>query len=102
MLRVSRADAAVVEDDDLDRELIAAGRFHLHAGEADRRVARDRDDRLVGMHHRGGDGEAHADAHRAVAAGIEPVPRLRIERSEERRVGKEWRYAWGADHEEKK
>src|SRR2546427_2698254 len=31
------------------------------------------------MHHRGGDGEAHADAHRAVAAGIEPVPRLRIE-----------------------
>ena len=31
------------------------------------------------MHHRGGDDEAHADAHRAVAAGIEPVPRLRIE-----------------------
>src|SRR2546427_1019285 len=77
--RVPRADAAVVEDDDLDWQLIAADRLHLHAGEADRRVARDRDDRLVGVHHRGGGDEAPADAPRAVAAGIAPVPRLRIE-----------------------
>src|SRR5438067_2146005 len=32
MLRVARPDAAVVEHDDLDRELIAAHRLHLHAG----------------------------------------------------------------------
>ena len=70
-LRHARADAAIVEHDDLDREVVAAERLHLHAGEADRRVARDLDDRPVGMHDAGGDGEAHADAHRAVAAGVE-------------------------------
>src|SRR3989442_7787106 len=34
VLRVSGADAAVVEDDDLDRQVVAAGRLHLHAREA--------------------------------------------------------------------
>src|SRR5438045_5330478 len=44
----SRPDAAIVEDDDLGRHAVAAQRLHLHAGEADRRVAGNVDDRPVG------------------------------------------------------
>jgi hypothetical protein len=33
------ADAAIVEDDNFDREVVADQGLHLHAGEADRRVA---------------------------------------------------------------
>jgi len=65
------ADAAVVEHDDFDREVVANERLHLHAREADRRVAGEVDDRPVGLGDGGGDGLAEADAHRAVGAGIE-------------------------------
>ena len=54
-LRHARANAAIVQDHDLDRQVVAAERLHLHTGEADRRVAREVDDRAVGVHDRGGD-----------------------------------------------
>src|SRR5262249_31789035 len=41
------ADAAIVQDDDLGWEVVADQRLHLHARKADRRVAREVDDRLV-------------------------------------------------------
>src|SRR5262245_35981679 len=43
-LRHAGADAAIVQDDDLGREVVADQRLHLHAGKADRRVAREMDD----------------------------------------------------------
>src|SRR5262249_55936515 len=38
-LRHARADAAIVQDDDLGREVVTDQRLHLHARKADRRVA---------------------------------------------------------------
>jgi hypothetical protein len=62
------ADAAIVQDDDLDREIVVAQRLHLHARKADRGVAREVDDWAVGL----GDGDrlAEADAQRALGAGV--------------------------------
>ena len=68
-------DAVVVEDDDADRQAVAADRLDLHAGEAEGAVALDRDHRLAGRH-RGGDGEAHADAHDSPGADVEALARL--------------------------
>jgi hypothetical protein len=65
------ADAAIVQHHDLDREVVANERFHLHAGEADRRVSGEVDDRPVGLGDGGGDGLAEPDPHRAVGAGVE-------------------------------
>src|SRR5438105_9751304 len=70
-LRHAGADAAVVQNDDLDRQVVAAQRLHLHAGEADRRISRQVDDRTVRVHDGGGDRLAEAEAHRAVGAGVE-------------------------------
>src|SRR5262245_3155046 len=61
-LRHARADAAIVQDDDLGREVVTDQRLHLHARKADRRVAGEVDDRPVGMHDAGGDGVTEADA----------------------------------------
>ena len=69
-------DAAIVQDHDLAREVVADERLHLHAREADRRVAGEVDDRPVRVHHAGGDGLAEAGAYRAVAASVEPQARL--------------------------
>ena len=64
-------DAAIVQYDDLDREFVADEGLHLHAGEADRRVAGEVNDRPVGLGDGGGDRLAEADPHRAVGAGAE-------------------------------
>jgi hypothetical protein len=69
--RHAGADAAIVEDDDPDREVVADQGLDLHAREADRRVAGEVDDRAVGVHDGGGDGLAEADPHRAVGVGVE-------------------------------
>src|SRR5438105_115771 len=42
-------DAVIVEDDDADRKLVAADGLDLHAGEAEGRVALDREHRLAGF-----------------------------------------------------
>src|SRR6185437_2919466 len=68
-------DAVVVEHDDADREVVAADRLDLHAGEAERAVAFDGQHRMAGLD-RGGDRLAHADAHHAPGADVEPLARL--------------------------
>src|SRR5258707_12319755 len=65
-------DAVVIENDDADRQPVAADRLDLHAGEAEGRVALDGQHRLSGLD-RGGDGLAHADAHDAPGADVEPL-----------------------------
>src|SRR5262245_27607079 len=71
----SAVDAVVVKDDDADREVVPADRFDLHAGEAERTVAFDREHAFAGLH-RGRDGKAHADAHDAPGALIQTLARL--------------------------
>src|SRR6185312_9853929 len=71
---VAFVDAAVVEHHDHDRQVVAAYRFQLHAGESECAVALDRDDRTTGFDG-GGDGVAHADAHDSPGAAVEAVPR---------------------------
>src|SRR3990172_3260061 len=68
-------DAVVVEDDHADRQVVAADGFDFHAGEAEGAVALDRDHRLP-ADHGGRDGKAHADAHHAPCADVQPFPRL--------------------------
>ena len=45
----SAIDAVVVEDDDADRQVVAANRLDFHAGEAEGAVAFDREHRLAGF-----------------------------------------------------
>src|SRR6202040_3750503 len=71
----SAVDAIVVEDDNADRQVVPADRFHLHAGEAKGAVAFDGEHgftRLDG----GGNGETHADAHDAPGADVQALARL--------------------------
>src|SRR5579883_557674 len=68
-------DAVVVEHDDADREVVPADRLDLHAGEAERAVALDREHRMAGLD-RGGDRLAHADAHHAPGADVQALARL--------------------------
>src|SRR2546430_10370372 len=68
-------DAVIVEDDDADRQVVAADRLDLHAGETKRAVAFDREHGLAGLD-RGGDGKAHADAHDAPGSDVEALARL--------------------------
>src|ERR1051326_2265305 len=68
-------DAVVVEDDDADRQLVAADRLDFHAAEAEGAVAFDREHRLAGLD-RGGDPEPPADAHDAPGADVEALARL--------------------------
>jgi hypothetical protein len=68
-------DAVVVEDDDTDRQLVAADRLHFHAGEAEGAVAFDREHGLAGLD-RGPDRIAHADTHDAPGADVQALARL--------------------------
>src|SRR5262249_35420683 len=68
-------NAVVVEDDDADRQPVAADRLDLHAGEAERAVALDCEHRLAGLD-RGANGVAHADAHHAPGADVDALARL--------------------------
>src|SRR6267378_5217447 len=68
-------DAIIVEDDDADRQLVAADRLDLHAGETERRVAFDGEHRLAGLDG-GCDRIAHADAHHAPGADVQALARL--------------------------
>src|ERR1700739_4568940 len=65
-------NAVIVEDDDADRQVVAADGFDLHAGETEGAVAFDREYRLCGLGRRA-DGIAHADAHDAPGADVEPL-----------------------------
>src|SRR6202158_4675498 len=68
-------DAVVVEDDDADRQIVAADGLDLHAGETEGAVAFDRQHRLAGLDGRG-DGRAHADPHHAPGADVETLERV--------------------------
>src|SRR5262249_17082477 len=68
-------NAVVVEHDDADRQSVAADRFHFHAGETEGAVAFDGEHGFAGLD-RGCDGKAHADAHDAPSADVEPLARL--------------------------
>src|SRR5882757_6634103 len=68
-------DAVIVEDNDADRQVVATDGLDLHAGEAKGTVALDGEHRLAGLDG-GGDRRAHADAHHAPGADVEPLARL--------------------------
>src|SRR5580693_4897967 len=68
-------DAVIVEDDDADRQMVAADGLDFHARKTESAVAFDREHRLAGLDRRG-DGIAHADAHDAPGADVEPLARL--------------------------
>src|SRR5256885_2097684 len=68
-------DAVIVEDHDADRQLVAADRLDLHAGEAERTVAFHRERRFAGLDG-GGDAIAHADSHHAPGADVDALARL--------------------------
>src|SRR5213592_4238127 len=68
-------DAVVVENHHADRQVIPAEGLDFHAGEAEGAVALDRDHGLA-ADHGGGDGKAHADAHHAPGADVQPLARL--------------------------
>src|SRR5213075_2089719 len=68
-------DAVIIEDHDADRELVAADRLDLHAGEAERRVAFDGEHRLAGLNRRS-DCITHTDAHDAPSADVDALARL--------------------------
>src|SRR5581483_7211194 len=68
-------DAVIVEDDDADREAVPADRLDLHAGETECRVAFDRQHLVAGFDGRR-DRLAHADAHDAPGADVEPLAGL--------------------------
>src|SRR3954469_459706 len=68
-------NAVVVEDNDADRQVVAADRLDLHAGEAKGAVAFDGEHGFAGLDG-GSDGKSHADAHDAPRADVEPLARL--------------------------
>src|SRR5258706_3360824 len=71
----SAIDAVIVEDHDADRQVVAADRLHFHAGETKGAVAFDREHGLAGLDG-SADGKAHADAHDAPSADVQPFARL--------------------------
>src|SRR6267142_2863609 len=71
---VAAIDAAVVEDDGDDRQVIAADGFDLHAAEAEGAVPFDGHDRLAADDRRA-DGVAHADAHHSPGPAIKALAR---------------------------
>src|ERR1700730_13906034 len=71
----SAIDAVIVEDNDTDRQVVAADRLDLHAGEAKRAVALDGEHGFAGLD-RSRNGIAHADAHHTPGADVEPLARL--------------------------
>src|SRR5579871_3157172 len=68
-------DAVIVEDDDTDRQVVTADGFDLHAGKAERAVAFDCEHGEAGFDG-GRDRLAHADAHDAPGADVEPLAGL--------------------------
>src|SRR6266481_976723 len=72
---VAAVDAAVVEDHNGDRQMVAADSFYLHSTEAERAVALDGDDRLA-AHDGSADGIAHADTHHSPRSAVETFARL--------------------------
>src|SRR5205814_1247022 len=62
-------------DDDANRQLIPANRFHFHAAETKGAVAFDREHGLAGFDG-GCDGEAHPDAHDAPGADVQASARF--------------------------
>src|SRR5262249_41153995 len=67
----SPINAVVVEDDDADRQVVPADRFHLHTGEAKGAVAFDREHGFAGLDCCC-DGKAHSDAHDTPGADVKP------------------------------
>ena len=65
----SAVDAIVVEDDNADRQVVPADRFHLHAGETKGAVPLDCEHGFARLDC-GGDGKTHADAHDPPGADI--------------------------------
>src|SRR6266481_5623654 len=72
---VAAVDAAVVEDYDNDRQVVAADGLDLHSAEAERAVAFDGDNRLA-AHDSRADGITHSDAHHAPGSAVETFARL--------------------------
>src|SRR5229473_390171 len=68
-------DAVIVEDDDADRQVVPADGLDLHAGETKCAIAFDREHGFSGLN-RCCDGKAHADAHDAPGADVQPLARL--------------------------
>src|SRR6478672_9254838 len=68
-------DPVVVEDDDADREVVAADCLDLHARETEGAIAFDREHGFAGLDRRS-DGKAHPDAHDAPCADIQALARL--------------------------
>src|SRR5258708_15669974 len=71
----SAIDAVIVEDDDADRQIVAADGFDLHAGETKGAVAFHREHGFAGFD-RSSYSKTHADAHHAPGADVEPLARL--------------------------
>src|SRR5207249_7264664 len=71
---VAAIDAAVVEDDGDDRQVIAANGFDLHAAEAEGAITFEGHDRLAADDRRA-DGVAHADAHHPPGPAIKASAR---------------------------
>src|ERR1019366_9560926 len=71
----SAIDAVIVEDDDADRQVVPADRFHFHAGKAKGAVALNGEHGFAGLDRRR-DGKAHADAHHTPGADVEALARL--------------------------
>src|SRR5437763_1883723 len=71
----SAVDAVVVEDDDADRQLVPADRFHFHAAETEGAVAFHREHGFAGLYG-GCDRKAHADAHDTPGADVQAFARL--------------------------
>src|SRR5712672_564912 len=68
-------DAVIVEDDDADRQVVPADGLDLHAGETKSAIAFHREHRFSGLN-RCCDGKAHANAHDAPGADVQPLARL--------------------------
>src|SRR6202795_1662203 len=67
---VATVDAAVVEDHDDDRQMVAADGLDLHSAEAERAVAFDSDDRLA-AHDGRADRITHPDAHHPPRSAVQ-------------------------------
>src|SRR5215211_106416 len=67
------AEVAVVHQEDLHRDVVMGGRRHLLAGHDQRAVAREADDRVVGLGDLGADGRGEPEAHGPQTSGVDPL-----------------------------
>src|SRR5579875_3827267 len=65
-------NTVIVENDDADRQLVAADRLDLHAGEAECRIALQCENGFAGFD-RSTNREAHPDAHDTPGADVETL-----------------------------